>query len=110
MEEQSGREFASINSTTGACDATIQGGRLVKGRAPAHDEFAAAMRIVIDSSNSLAYDHGIRTPALPAAFEASASISCGAFNPSPGAVDDPLNQASLKSVCRAEAKKCRRWN
>ncbi len=53
MEEQSGREFASINSTTGACDATIQGGRLVKGRAPAHDDFAAAMRIVIASSNSL---------------------------------------------------------
>src|ERR1700760_935463 len=24
MEEQSGREFASTNSTTGACDATIQ--------------------------------------------------------------------------------------
>ena len=45
-------------------------------------------------------------PILPAAFEASASISCGAFNPSPGAVDDPLNQASLKSLCRAEAKKC----
>jgi hypothetical protein len=67
--------------------------RLAKGRAAACGVSPAGLRIVIVSSPLLVYDDSIPSGASAEDCGAGGRIGRALFNPSPGAVDDPLGHA-----------------
>jgi hypothetical protein len=85
--------------------------RLAKGRAPARGVLPAGLRIVIASrprSSMMVALGSLPAPQRRPAGPARPSGAPCSILPL-ARVDDPLDQASFKSACRAEAKECRRW-